>query len=222
MALAPYSSNLLALRFAPFTIVSVLVSIRKMLPDFLKFKTLIAPIILASRPNDPLLSQIGKVAIHEGDRRTTWREDGSFETATYTEYSYDVNIDLLELNEKGDGVLDTTLAKLHESSRVAQQQELFRVVEESTEQAGTVMDAGGRQLTAELILELWETLQFSFDKRGRWKKPQLTCHPVQVERARQEFARLETEPDLKNRVGDLVERKRREWNARQANRKLVD
>lgn len=193
-----------------------------MLPDFLKFKALIEPIIVANRPDDPLLSQISKVTIHEGDLRTIWREDGTFETAMYMDFSYDVNVDLLELTEEGDTLLDETLSKLHSSSQGEKKQQFFRVVEESTKEAGTVKDAGGRPLTAELLLETWETLWFTFDKRGVWKKPQATLHPIQVERYRRELARLENEDDLRQRLMELVERKRRDWNARQANRKLVD
>jgi len=193
-----------------------------MLPDFIKFKELIAPIIVANRPDDPVLSQIGKVTIHEGDLRTTWREDGTFETAIYMEHSYDVNVDLLALNEKGDSVLDDTLSRLHDSSQDAKKQEFFRVLEESTKEAGTLKDAGGRPLTAELILEVWERLWFTFDKNGVWKMPQATAHPAQAERYRQELARIENEGDLRQRFNELLERKRREWNARQANRKLVD
>ena len=96
-----------------------------MLPDFRKFKEILAPIIVANRPDDPLLSQLGKVRIHEGDLRTTWREDGTFETAMYMDYSYDVNVDLLELNKKGDSLLNDTLSKLHESSQLAKKTGVF-------------------------------------------------------------------------------------------------
>lgn len=101
-------------------------------------------------------------------------------------------------------------------------QEFFRIIEESTKEAGTSKDAGGQPLTAELILEVWEKLIFTFDKHGVWKMPQMTGHPAQAERYRQELARIENEGELRQRFNELLERKRREWNARQANRKLVD
>jgi hypothetical protein len=83
-------------------------------------------------------------------------------------------------------------------------------------------DAGGRPISAELIFETWESMDFSFDEKGNWQRPTLVINPIQAPRLTKELKRMETEPDLIERFEELLAQKKRDWDDREANRKLVD
>jgi hypothetical protein len=92
----------------------------------------------------------------------------------------------------------------------------------ATDEAGTATHAGGRPITAELMIETFEKMEFSFEDDETWNMPTIVLHPAQEARARHELTRLDTDPVLNRRMNALVEKKRAAWRAREANRTLVD
>jgi hypothetical protein len=50
----------------------------------------------------------------------------------------------------------------------------------------------------------------------------MVINPIQAPRLAKELKRMETEPNLIKRFEELLVQKKRDWDDREANRKLVD
>ncbi len=167
---------------------------------------------------DPLLSEIRTYVNHEGDRFTQFREDGSQETLKYEAHSVPVEISLTEIQKRGDKALQEAFVAAREKMTQSQKEMLFRRLSDTVPK----FDAGGRPLTAELMIESWEGVEFEFDADGNWAQPRNVCGPALRIRLEAEYERLRTDPELIRKMTDLLARKKKEWDVRQANRKLVD
>lgn len=90
------------------------------------------------------------------------------------------------------------------------------------EQIPNQVDMGGRPLTPEAILKGYEIVELSFNEDGTPDLPTMVVPPALAQAAEEAFRKLHEDPDLSQRLDDLVARKREEWRAREASRKLVD
>ena len=86
-----------------------------------------------------------------------------------------------------------------------------------TEGTGNVIDAGGQQVSFELIYEMLERIEFSVDENDELIMPSLLIHPNQAEKL-QELGPLTS--DQERRMAELKQRKREEALARRRRRRL--
>lgn len=87
--------------------------------------------------------------------------------------------------------------------------------------ASQSIDAKGKTLDAELVLQMLETIQLEFYPDGRPHELHVIggiFSPERLEAVDEEFR---NNPQLQKRHDDLIARKREEWRAREASRKLV-
>lgn len=193
-----------------------------MLPDFLtlKFELLKGQsyAVTHDRSGEPLLSQISSYINHEGRGFILMREDGTQETTDYRQMTGEIRIDFGDIQRKGEIAIDEALNSANKEIHETQRKALFETLDRTVPHH----DAGGRPISAELILETWESMDFSFDENGNWQRPTLVLNPIQAPRLRKELKRMETEPDLIRRFEELLAQKKRDWDDREANRKLVD
>ncbi len=193
-----------------------------MLPDFLFLKLELVKeqsyAVTHNRSGEPLLSQIASYIHHEGKGFVLLREDGSEETLDYRLMSGEIRIDLKDIQNLGEVAIDKALTPATKEINETQRKALFETLNRTVPS----LDAGGRPLSAELILEMWESMDFSFDESGNWQRPTMVLNPIQAPRLKKELTRLETEPDLIRWFEELLTEKKRDWDDREANRKLVD
>lgn len=193
-----------------------------MLPDFLTLKLELLKSqsysVTQDRSGEPLLSKIARQVFHEGKGFILMREDGSAEKTEFQKSSGEISIDLNKMQERGEVVIDDALNTAGKQIVEAQRKLLF----ETLDRVVPTHDAGGRPLSAELILETWESMDFTFDENGNWQRPEIVVNPIQVPRLTKEFKRLEIEPHLVQRFEEMLAQKKRDWHDREANRKLVD
>ena len=193
-----------------------------MLPDFLTLKIELAKeqgyAITHNRSGEPLLSQIANYVNHEGKGFILRREDGGEEKVDYRLMSGEIEIDLRDIQRKGEAAIDEAMRPANKEINEAQRKALFETLNRTVPS----LDAGGRPISAELILEMWESMDFSFDEVGNWQRPTMVINPIQAPRVKKELARLESEPNLVLRFEALLAQKKRDWDDREANRKLVD
>jgi hypothetical protein len=102
-----------------------------------------------------------------------------------------------------------------------QAKNFYETISKGVEQVGNTLDAGGQRLTAELFLDAFQKILIDFNPDGSPQMPTVHISPDQQDDVTRMVQRLETEPALKQRFHDLIARKREEWRAREANRKLV-
>lgn len=94
---------------------------------------------------------------------------------------------------------------------------LFDIIGRTSQAAGTASDAGGKPFSFELFLAGLEKIDISFDEQG---KPELPTLVVGPELAKQITAMPPLTPEQQKAMDDLIERKRKQYNARRRDRKL--
>ena len=83
------------------------------------------------------------------------------------------------------------------------------------------VDAKGKKLDAELILKMLETIQLEFYPDGRPHALHVVGGLFTPERLKAVDEEFQSNPELQKRRDELMARKREEWRAREADRKLV-
>jgi hypothetical protein len=102
-----------------------------------------------------------------------------------------------------------------------QSEQTFQLIGEATERVGNVVNSGGKPLTAEIILQALGTMEIDFDHNGKHKPITIVIPPQLQEGATAAMELLTTDQRVQAEHRDLMERKREEWRAREASRKLV-
>jgi hypothetical protein len=198
-----------------------------MLPDFPEVKKHISQSrsaqISSGQFGDPVLAKVRSYRQHEGNRFTIIREDGTSKTSTQQEIrSETMEFRLTDIQTRGEIAIFETVAKAHGQIAVASRRLVSERIEEEPINR---FDGGGRKFNPEMYLEILESLQMSFDDAGNWNEPdfwQERPNPALQATVRAVRQRFDDEPDLKSRLDALIGRKRKEFNDREANRKLVD
>lgn len=198
-----------------------------MFPDFPDVKKHISQSrsadIAAGQFGDPVLAKVRTYRQHEGDRFTIIREDGTSTTSPQREIrSEAMEFRLADIQARGEVAIFETVAKAY--GQVARgTRRLFS--ERIDEEPINRFEGGGRRFTPEVYLEILETLEMSFDDAGNWNEPdfwQERPNPKLQETVRAVRKRFDEDADLRGKLDALIDRKREEFNDREANRKLVD
>ena len=198
-----------------------------MLPDFPKEKALLAKFwteYLARKHRELLgvFSTIPSFSIHEGDRWKIERPDGTASEQPYQEMSSGFTIDLNEVPDLTPEKLKAKLNAVAEDGARQMSQGFFREIQQATEQVGNTVDAKGKPLTKELFLELLEKIESDFTPDGQWIAPSLVMHPDAWKANEAKFKEWEQDKEFTDRQTEIINKKREEWHAREALRKLVD
>ena len=169
-----------------------------------------------------VVSEIRESTVHEGDRFTIHREDGSVDTKPFEALEASVELSPDDVQSEDTSRVAAAVDGLAEQLAEKASKKLFETVKESVEAVGNTVDAAGRPFSAELWLDVLEKMELNFEEDGSWRPPTVVLHPTMLSRAQSELSRLDTEADLRDRLGKIIERQRKEWRVREANRKLVD
>lgn len=167
------------------------------------------------------LSEIKHVRYFEGDGRTFVRSSGEVEPAGWKDMGSEFSIELAEVPTM---TLYSILQKLDDVARdMARQQAemVYGTISEAVEKVGNVMDNKGRKLTAQSIIDALAMLHIEFDQSGRARLPQMHIPPNLSEAMETALRQLEENSAMRRQFQRLMEDKREEWRAREANRKLV-
>jgi hypothetical protein len=159
--------------------------------------------------------------IHEGEQLRIIREDGSTDESELKTASAEIRIQSDEAPNMTPEAWRAKLDGLAEDLAQQMTEFFFATINKLLEEAGQVVNLGGRSLDAEGILQILAKLRIEFDENRQMKGMSIVIPPAIRDRAHTEFARLETEPDLAARYRDLMEKKWMDWRDREASRKLV-
>ncbi len=197
-----------------------------MLPDLPKLKSDLQEVLddhLRTRAHAKLgvFNQVSQTLVHEGDRMRTSRADGSVEETEFREASAEVSIKRSEVPTLTAEARLGMIEKLADDMAAAVSKGLFETLHTSLDAAGQTVSARGKALSHEVFFEVLEKLHVEFDAQGQPSGLQLVVGPQMaptIQRPEEEF---QSDPELRRRHADLMERKRREWRDREAARKLV-
>ena len=197
-----------------------------MLPDYPSMKRRIqkkfAEAIKKEIQKDPLLSQIRIRQVHEGDVLTSSSVDGYSESVEYKLISAKLEIPQEEIIDKGPDAFFSRMDKIAVEMAKQQSQLLFEKIEKATERTRHIVDAKSKTLSPQLILEALEKIAIDFDDYGNPIFPSLVLHPDQYEKIKDEIPKWESDPEVRRKHKELIEKKRKEWIDRENSRKLVD
>lgn len=98
----------------------------------------------------------------------------------------------------------------------------FQVLSDTVKETGNSVDAKGQKLTPDLILETMRKISIDFDKDGKPKLPTIVISDKMSDAWKKVIKEAEADPYHKEEFDKIIEQKRKEYNAEQASRKLVD
>jgi hypothetical protein len=197
-----------------------------MLPDFPQIKSSIQKEInnylRGSTKASPIMSKIRVVRQFEGDSMAIQTEDGETDASPYEEIREEFKIDLGAIIENGPTALVENIQNAAETMSQKQSELVFKRISEVVDKSGRTVNGGGKPFSFEVYLEGLQTVDIDFDKDGKPRLPVLCGPPTFAAKVKAMLKDLENNQDYKNRFDAVIEEKRKEWNARESNRILVD
>lgn len=92
----------------------------------------------------------------------------------------------------------------------------FNAISEVAELTGNVVDNRGKPISAELLLEMLDKIEISFDEDGNFHTPSLTVSPETMKQLKE----IEANKDYHNKYLEIIERKRSQYYAKKRTRRL--
>lgn len=195
-----------------------------MLPDFSETKRLFSRFFQTyARRKARAISPFADVQVrylHEGRGMKVMRADQSESTTAVQQLSSMMEI---RADDIPDLTLEKAVAKYDEMILDMVRKQTGLALERLSEDMpkNQSIDAKGKKLDAELILQMLETIQLEFYPDGRPHELHVVGALFSPERLKAADAELQNNPELQKRYNELMARKREEWRAREASRKLV-
>lgn len=197
-----------------------------MLPDFPmikeRFEKVINRYLQRLVRQESLLSQIREERHFEGNRTSCNTEDGEIDVSSYREFSGQIEVKKEEIIAKGPMALIEKVQVVAEELKKQKAQYLFEKLNQVTERAGTQVNAKGQPFTFDHFLAGLEKIWIDFDESGNPHMPTVVVNPVLGAKLKDKLPEWEANPENKKRFDALIEKKRKEWNDREGNRKLVN
>ena len=195
-----------------------------MIPDFPETKRLFTRFFRTyMRQKMRQISPYGAVQtrhLHEGRAMHIMRADQSESTS-------DIQLLSTEIQINFDEIKDLTLQKVlqkHDAmlfDLVSKQTNLMRERMDAEIPASQTVDAKGKKLDANLVLEVLDKMQIEFYPDGTPHQIYVDGSQFTAETMAAIDKQFEDSPELQQKYNDLIERKKEEWRAREADRKLV-
>lgn len=195
-----------------------------MLPDYPEIKgrllrRLGEQIQEKARLQAPLFSRIASYCQHEGDSFEIEGQDGSKVSRRFIEYKrkFEVLVDGTpgELARNVETEIDRTADDFAESA----ERTILNTLQDATKGRG--IDAGGQPPSPELLIEALDKMEIDFDFHGVLHMPKFLVHPDLAPALQAAWDTLRTNAKYRDKIEELITRKRREWVIRQSHRKLV-
>ena len=168
-----------------------------------------------------ILSEMPRQQLFEGTGSTIRRPDGRVDNYPTREISSEFSIRTPEIPTFTLANLLLRIDEIAIDFARQQSEQTFQLIGEATERVGNVVNSGGKPLTAEIILQALGTMEIDFDHNGKHKPITIVIPPQLQEGATAAMELLTTDQRVQAEHRDLMERKREEWRAREASRKLV-
>jgi hypothetical protein len=197
------------------------------LPDLPKLKSEISGLfhtIFENRLNAYLgfVGEVPRCFIKEGSNPVTIRPDASRDETKLQPASAVTNFKVDEIPSLS---VEQRIARLDVAARDMASQissHAFATINEAVDKVGNVVDAKGKPFNADAFFEVLEKIQIDFEEDGvKHKELTVVFPPQMTQKVRETIAEIDNNPELKQRHKEIIEKKRMEWRAREAARKLV-
>jgi hypothetical protein len=118
--------------------------------------------------------------------------------------------DVLKIVDEKAEAMGEEMAKYH-----------FKVLDETVKEAGNVVDAKGEKPNIDMFLGVLEKISITFDKDGKPNMPTMIISPKQANDWKAVMEQSKT-PEIDEKFKEIMKKKKEEYDAEQASRKLVD
>ena len=195
-----------------------------MLPDFPSLKRdvlrqLEAEVEKEMHTRYGLLYQMKRVLMHEGDRMSLGRTDGTTKNIDILEITSKVELPSDEILKMDSSTAKRLVTEAYASIHDQQSRRLFEVMNEAVEESGNKVNAKGSELSQELFLEMLEKVECNPDDMSGFC---LVVHPEMAGTLQRKQEEWLQDPAFVEKLTALEHRKRREWVDKESHRKLVD
>ena len=163
---------------------------------------------------DPMLGQIkSRTTGHAGPVRNVPGPHPVDHERTHFEGGYAIPIDAIRESDVDAFIM--AICGVAEQYAAAMGATLLRTAEDITDATGNTIDAGGRPLSWDLILDAYEGTEIAFDDDGQ-PTTQLVMNP----RTAMLLQAMEKTPEQERRYQEIMQRKKDAWDAQQRPRRL--
>jgi hypothetical protein len=163
---------------------------------------------------DPMLGQIAsRTTGHAGPVRNVPGPNPVDHERTHFEGGYALHIDAIR--ETDVEAFIAAICGVAEQYAAAMGATLLRTAEDITDATGNAIDAGGRPLSWDLILDGLEMTEVAFDDDGQ-PTTQIAASPKTVAL----MQAIEKTPEQERRYQEIMQRKKDAWDAQQRPRRL--
>jgi len=198
-----------------------------MLPDFYKAKKKLRDFVLtyiqvAKKQYLGFLADVPEARFFEGHQRIIETEDGIIDKGGFHKAQSQIRINLKDFHSFSSKDFMIKVNQIAEDMAREQSRIVFEGIEEITKKAGRNIDAKKKPLTVELYLEMLEGLFISFDSKGKPLLPQVVTGSKEIAKKFIEINKeIDTNLKYKKRYKEIIQKKKMEWDEREASRKLV-
>jgi len=196
-----------------------------MLPDFPEIKRKLKLDFNKALSNkvelDPLLSNIRKSKKHEGQSLTTKTFDGHFDKTSYKKIGSEFKIKIDDIIENGYNAYETHINEIADDIKKQESGIIYAKLNEVTSKAGNVV-ASNKPLSPEIIFQALKKMAIDFNDDGTPRNLTFVMHPDQWGKIKDLIPTWERDPEYNRQYNEILEIKRKEWDDRESNRKLVD
>ena len=165
----------------------------------------------------PIQQEIRKHIQHEGRSAQIERHDESIDPTEFKEAKGEVSVKRMPMRDFGLKQVSEVYDQA--AQQFARQFDVMMIdtLNAVTTKTGNIVEAGGKPVNADLILQMLETMDLSFSSRGEWEPPTFWGGSA----ATAAHAMVMADPNFQERLGKLLDRKRNEFRRREAGRVLV-
>lgn len=193
-----------------------------MLPDYPSIKLKIKEKLIERIEYGPsILNMVKRHTLFEGNKTKIIYPDGS---ERFTEsQTVKTPMRISDLSQYENMSFEDILRIIDEAGleRAKQQNDFFfKTFEEIVKSVGNDINVGGK-LTPEVYFEMLNRLQLDFNKDGTPKYPTFFANEKFEKLFLKVLNEIETTPELRKKLEDILSQKRDEWIDRESSRKLV-
>jgi hypothetical protein len=168
----------------------------------------------------PVHDQVAHHRQFEGREGTIHRADDTEGAVEFKEMSATVDTPVGPLEEFTAASLIDALRTVASQLAEAFSKHLVEVMEATTDETGNVVDAKGQPFTPDLMLQVFDKMELSFDESGEWKPPTMMVGPGVVEKIKASETPESIEA-FNKKLKVLIENKYEQYRRREANRILA-
>lgn len=186
-------------------------------------KLLNARFLAKSREELGPFAESRRIQQWEGEllKHNTLDDSKSLKTLSYQVASTEFKLQYSEVKDMKPEDVVKLIDKMAKDIGASQAKYNYKVLADTVKEAGNSVDAKNSKPSVKIFFEILGKISMDFDSEGKPKWPSIVCGPDQQEKW---LKVLETahNPNNIKKLEEIIEQKKKDFYARQANRKLVD